>query len=70
MHGWDPYWRPMHGIFLAAGPRIRSGGELGAFENVHIHPFAAALLGIDPAPDIDGRLDVLAPFLLMETPAR
>lgn len=67
MHGWDPYWRPMHGIFLAAGPGVHPGGELGAFENIHVHPFAAALLGIQPAPGIDGRLDVLAPFLV--TPA-
>lgn len=70
MHGWDPYFRPMHGIFLAAGPGIRPGGELASFENIHVHPFAAALLGIEPAPGIDGRLDVLAPHLRTPAPAR
>lgn len=70
MHGWDPYFRPMHGIFLAAGPGVRPGGELASFENVHVHPFAAALLGIEPAPRIDGRLDVLAPYLRTPASAR
>ncbi len=62
-HGWDPYFRPMHGIFLASGPAIRSGLEIPAFENVHIYPLVAHLLGLEPAEGIDGRLDVLAPIL-------
>lgn len=70
MHGWDPYFRAMHGIFLAAGPGVRPGGELASFENIHVHPFAAALLGIDPAPGIDGRLDVLEPHLRTPASAR
>lgn len=59
MHGWDPYDRRMHGIFLAAGPGIRAGTRLPAFENVHVYPFIAHLLGLEPATGIDGRLDVL-----------
>lgn len=59
MHGWDPFWRPMHGIFFAAGPGVREGLVVPAFQNVHVYPFLARLLGVGPAPDIDGRLEVL-----------
>lgn len=62
-HGWDPYHRAMHGIFLATGPRIRPGLVIPAFENVHIYPFVAHLLGLEPAADIDGRLEVLESVL-------
>ena len=62
-HGWDPADPAMHGIFLAAGPGIREGARIPAFENVNIYPFVAHLLGLDPAVEIDGRLDVLEPVL-------
>jgi hypothetical protein len=61
-HGWAPV-RSMHGIFVAAGPRIRPGLRIPAFESIHIHPLLAELLGIEPARGIDGRLDVLRPIL-------
>ena len=67
MHGWDPYHRPMHGIFLAAGPRIAAGPPIAAFENVHIYPFLARLLGLRPADGIDGELEILAPILHEDT---
>lgn len=54
-HGYDPALASMRGIFLAAGPGIRPGTRLPAFENIHIHPFMAEILGIRPAPNIDGR---------------
>jgi predicted AlkP superfamily pyrophosphatase or phosphodiesterase len=59
MHGWDPQQPAMRGIFLAAGPRIRPGTRIPAFENVHIYPFVAHLLGLEPAEGIDGSLEVL-----------
>ncbi|HUP89387.1 MAG TPA: ectonucleotide pyrophosphatase/phosphodiesterase [Longimicrobiales bacterium] len=62
-HGYDPEVKVMQGIFVAAGPRIRAGQRIPAFENVHIHPFIAQLLGIAPAPHIDGDAAVLAPLL-------
>lgn len=61
-HGWPPGGQ-MNGIFIAAGPGIRSGVRIPAFENVHIYPLLAALLGLEPNADIDGRADVLAPIL-------
>lgn len=66
MHGWDPYLRPMQGIFMAMGPRFVRGEAIAAFENVHLYPLLAHLLGLDPAP-VDGRLDVLAPVLRTES---
>lgn len=59
MHGWDPYWRLMHGTFVAAGPGLVEGARLPAFQNVHVYPLVAHLLGLDPAAGIDGRLEVL-----------
>lgn len=63
-HGLDPARTPeMRGIFYAAGPDLQSGLTIPAFENVHIYPLIARLLGLTPPADIDGRLDVLAPIL-------
>lgn len=67
-HGWDPHEREMHGIFLARGPRLRSNLTIAGFENVHVHPLLAHLLGIEPAADIDGRLDALNAALRPGTP--
>ncbi|HEX7118306.1 MAG TPA: ectonucleotide pyrophosphatase/phosphodiesterase [Longimicrobiales bacterium] len=63
-HGYDPATTPaMRGIFLAAGPAIRSGLRIPAVENVHVYPLLAHLLGLRPNPEIDGRLEVLEPIL-------
>lgn len=62
-HGYDPREPRMHGIFIASGPMIRPGVRIEAFENVHIYPFLAHILGLRPNPAIDGRLDVLLPIL-------
>ncbi|HEU5209275.1 MAG TPA: ectonucleotide pyrophosphatase/phosphodiesterase [Longimicrobiales bacterium] len=62
-HGWPPGTPGMGAIFLASGPDVRAAGRIPAFENVHIHPFLARLLGIEPAPDISGDAAVLAPWL-------
>ena len=58
-HGWDPASTDMHGIFLAKGPGVRASGRIPAFENVHIYPLLVALLGLDPAPFLDGDPSVL-----------
>ena len=62
-HGWDPAHEVMHGMFVAAGPRIGPGQRIDSFENTHIYPLLAELLGLAPNPDADGRLEVLAPIL-------
>lgn len=62
-HGYDPADPAMHGIFLAAGPGIRSAGRVAAFENIHVHPLVAHLLGIEPSGMADGRLEAVRGFL-------
>jgi predicted AlkP superfamily pyrophosphatase or phosphodiesterase len=67
-HGWDPGYEEMHGIFIAAGPEVRQAGIIPAFDNVHVFPFLAALLGLDRAPRTDGDARVLAPILKTQAP--
>jgi predicted AlkP superfamily pyrophosphatase or phosphodiesterase len=55
-HGCDTALPDMHGIFFAVGPRVVPGSRLGAVENVNVYPFVADLLGLQPAPGIDGSL--------------
>jgi predicted AlkP superfamily pyrophosphatase or phosphodiesterase len=62
-HGYDPASYTMHGIFFAQGPRIPAGLTIPAFENVHVYPLVAHLLGLEPNPRADGRLEVLQPLL-------
>ena len=62
-HGWDPAEEAMHGIFIASGPQVRSAGSIPAFENVHVYPFLASLLGLERTPAMDGDARVLAPYL-------
>jgi predicted AlkP superfamily pyrophosphatase or phosphodiesterase len=64
MHGYDPELPSMRALFLARGPSFPRGAVVADFENVHLYPLLAALLGVEPAP-VDGRLDSL-PHLLVE----
>lgn len=48
-HGYDPRLRSMHGLFIATGPRIRSGMRVKPFENIHVYDFMCAILGLTPA---------------------
>ncbi len=60
VHGFDPYVTPeMGAIFYANGPNIKKGVKIPAFQNIHVYPFVAQLLGITPPPAIDGDAKVL-----------
>lgn len=62
-HGYDPYVvKEMHGIFYAQGPNIKKGKTLEPFDNIHIYPFIAKILGLT-TPQIDGDVKVLEPLL-------
>ena len=64
VHGYDPSAaKNMRGIFCAIGPQIKANTTIPAFENIHIYPFIAEILGL-PLPPIDGRLDVLKSILV------
>ncbi|MGC3946930.1 MAG: ectonucleotide pyrophosphatase/phosphodiesterase [Chryseolinea sp.] len=59
VHGYDPRETDeMNGIFYANGPNIRKGYTLRPFENVHIYPLMARILGL-ALPVIDGKSDIL-----------
>jgi len=59
VHGFDPAEvTDMRGIFYAQGPNIKSGIMLEPFQNIHIYPLVAKILGL-PLPEIDGKEEVL-----------
>lgn len=63
VHGYDPQTMPsMKAIFYAAGPDIRAGMEVQPFENVHLYPLIAEILGLRISP-VDGQLHVLQAVL-------
>lgn len=48
-HGYDARVRSMHGLFVASGPRIKSGLVVKPFDNIHVYEFMCALMGLTPA---------------------
>jgi predicted AlkP superfamily pyrophosphatase or phosphodiesterase len=48
-HGYDARLQSMQGLFIATGPRIRSGVVVKPFQNIHIYDFMCAVLGLQPA---------------------
>ena len=61
-HGYDPKYRSMHGLFVAAGPRVRPGVVAPRFSNVHVYDFLCQILGVVPARN-DGDPSALRRFL-------
>lgn len=61
-HGYDPALPSMRALFLAHGPAFGRGLALPPFDNVHVHPLLARVLGLD-VPAGDGDPAVLAPAL-------
>ncbi len=53
-HGYDPASRDMQALFVAAGPSLRRGIIVEAFENVHVYELLCKLLHITPVKN-DGR---------------
>jgi len=58
-HGYMSTNRRIHAIFFAAGPQVKPG-PLGIIRAVDVAPTVAALLGIDPPKQVQGR-NVLSP---------
>jgi predicted AlkP superfamily pyrophosphatase or phosphodiesterase len=64
MHGYDAARMPdLRGIFFAAGPDLKAGLTVEEFQNIHIYPLIAHILGLRTPSEIDGQLSVLAPIL-------
>lgn len=63
-HGYDPASiKEVHGIFYAMGPNVKQGVKLKSFENIHVYPFVAKILGLK-IPEIDGDEKVLKPVYI------
>jgi len=59
VHGYDPEaTTDVRGIFYALGPNIKSGVTVAPFQNTHVYPLVAKILGL-PLPKIDGKEEVL-----------
>ncbi len=59
VHGFDPVEvTDMQGVFYAQGPNIKSGSTIAPFQNIHVYPLIAKILGL-PLPTIDGKEEVL-----------
>lgn len=55
-HGFDPaIVRDMYTVFYAWGPALPSGKVIPTFENVHLYPLVAQLLGLTYSHPIDGK---------------
>ncbi|HYN06491.1 MAG TPA: ectonucleotide pyrophosphatase/phosphodiesterase [Vicinamibacterales bacterium] len=61
-HGYDPFYRSMHGLFVASGPAFRRGAIVPAFENIHIYDLMCRVLGLTPARN-DGDPALASRFL-------
>jgi len=54
-HGYDPSVPDMGAIFFALGRGVPAGTKLGEVRSIDVAPTAAALLGIDPPEESEGR---------------
>ena len=62
-HGYDNELTSMQAIFVADGPAFKSGYSRKTFENIHIYPLLAHILGLEPYQGIDGDLNVVKDLL-------
>lgn len=62
-HGWAPEYEKMHGIFLAAGPRLPKNWRIGAIEAVDVYPLMMEILDLPITTPIDGDRERLKSLL-------
>jgi hypothetical protein len=54
----------MRASFMAWGPAFKKGLTIEGFENVHVYPMLAYLLGLKYSEQtIDGKFEILKPIL-------
>ena len=59
-HGFDNQEQDMYASFYAWGPNIKGGKTIAGFDNVHIYPLIAHILGLSYSKlEIDGKYKVL-----------
>ncbi|MEM7054994.1 MAG: alkaline phosphatase family protein [Pseudomonadota bacterium] len=69
MHGWDPAWHTMHGIFIAHGPAFKAGSRLPAVRSIDLYSLMAELMQVEAA-DTDGSLTAFEPLLYSAEPTQ
>lgn len=62
-HGFDNALTDMHASFYAWGPAFKKRRQIDPFENIHVYPLVAKILGLTITDTIDGSLQVLKPVL-------
>jgi predicted AlkP superfamily pyrophosphatase or phosphodiesterase len=63
-HGFDNHEVDMRASFMAWGPAFKKGLTIDGFENVHVYPLVAHILGLKyNEQTIDGKFKVLSPIL-------
>lgn len=62
-HGFDPQLPDMRAIFYALGPQLKRSTKVEPFENVHVYPLIANILGLKIDHQVDGKLQKLLPIL-------
>ncbi|WP_206156235.1 alkaline phosphatase family protein [Chitinophaga fulva] len=62
-HGFDNNLTDMNAIFMAWGPAFKTNTRIATFENIHVYPLVARILGLDITQPIDGKIEVLEPVL-------
>lgn len=55
-HGHDSELPSMSAIFYAAGPNVKRGTKLRHVRNIDVAPTLLDLLGVSPAPTVDGHV--------------
>ncbi|NJB70687.1 putative AlkP superfamily pyrophosphatase or phosphodiesterase [Saonia flava] len=59
IHGYDPKYKEMHGIFYANGPSFKKGHTIPSVKNIHLYPLMCTILGLDIPDTIDGKISEL-----------
>lgn len=62
-HGYDNTKQEMQATFYAWGPAFRENIKINNFENIHIYPLIAQILGLKITQPIDGDLKILQSIL-------
>ena len=66
-HGYDPkVVQEMKSTFFAWGTEFKNNLKIDEFENVHVYPLVAEILGLKIDEKIDGNFKILKPILKQE----
>lgn len=63
VHGYDPKFKDMHGVFYANGPAFKDGYVAPPLKNIDIYPLMCEILGLEIPNDIDGNLNQIKSVL-------